>query len=158
MNGSRVPGLLKDKSVGIPDKYKTTSLDARLGHIAGLTENDRTYTKYLDTCRFMRETQEDRKFVYDLKDVALSRGIAVTGVNGTGEHDRGISASEIVGGMSRVWACYLRKDLHSFQPHMLLPRKRATSIRTFYSHNTRPFQAGDVSSGYFQDIKVSGGQ
>lgn len=154
--GLRDLGLLGDKSPGIPDVYMQADEDTRLAVIAGLIESDGCYVKSHRTYRFTQMTQEHKKIVYDLKDLALSCGIWVTGVdeNSAEPFDgRGQNVPRVP-----VWICYLGKGSIKFQHHLLIPRKRMTFERTYYTHDLRLFKVEDVPDGQYRAIEVSGGK
>ncbi|KAJ8101005.1 hypothetical protein POJ06DRAFT_274773 [Lipomyces tetrasporus] len=80
-DGLRELGLLHDKSGGIPSKYMEADEDTRLAVIAGPIDSDGSYRKSHNTYQFSQSTEGHKQIVYDLKKLANSRGISVTGVN-----------------------------------------------------------------------------
>jgi hypothetical protein len=154
--GLRDLGLLGDKSLGIPDVYMNADEDSRLAVIAGLIDSDGCYVKSHRTYRFMQMTEEHKKIVYDLKELALSCGISVTGVDmNLVEHLnlRGQGAPRIP-----AWICYMGKGSVKFQHHLLIPRKRLTFERKYYTHDLRLFKVEDVPDDQYRAIEVSGGK
>ena len=153
-NGLRDLGLLGNKSPGIPPAYMQADEDTRLAVIAGLIESDGCYVKSHRTYRFIQMTEEHKKIVYDLKDLALSCGISVTGVDeNLGNLGFGRHGAEVP-----VWVCYLGKGSVKFQHHLLLPRKRMTFERKYYTHDLRPLQVANIPDGEYRAIEVSGGK
>jgi hypothetical protein len=154
--GLRDLGLLGDKHSGIPDVYMQADEDSRLAVIAGLIESDGCYVKSHRTYRFIQMAQEHKKIVYDLKDLALSCGISVTGVDENSVEPfegRGQNVPRVP-----MWVCYLGKGSIKFQHHLLIPRKRMTFERTYYTHDLRMFNVEDVPDGQYRAIEVSGGK
>jgi hypothetical protein len=156
MTGLRDLGLLCDKSSGIPDVYMNADEDSRLAVIAGLIDSDGCYVKSHRTYRFIQMTEEHKKIVYDLKELALSCGISVTGVDENPVEPfegRGQDVPRVP-----VWVCYLGKGSVKFQHHLLIPRKRLTFERTYYTHDLRLFKVEDVPDDQYRAIEVSGGK
>jgi hypothetical protein len=146
-------GLLGDKSTGIPAAYMQADEDTRLAVIAGMIDSDGCYVKSHNTYRFIQMTEEHTKIVYDLKELALSCGISVTGVD--------INEKERIDGLgphTPVWICYLGKGSVKFQHHLLIPRKRMTFQQQYYTHDLRLFKVADVPDGQYRAIEVSGGK
>ncbi|KAJ8097926.1 hypothetical protein POJ06DRAFT_25335 [Lipomyces tetrasporus] len=73
--------LLNNKSGGIPSSYMTADEDTRLAVIGGLIDSDGSYSKRYNNYKFIQSTEGHRKIVYDLKELASSCGISVTGVH-----------------------------------------------------------------------------
>jgi glutamate synthase (NADPH/NADH) len=147
-------GLLGDKSTGIPAVYMQADEDTRLAVIAGLIESDGCYVKSHRTYRFTQRTQGHKKIVYDLKDLALSCGISVTGVD-ENQVEQGFDR---IGPRVPQWICYLGRGSIKFQHHLLVPRKRMTFERQYYNHGLRVFKVADVPDGQYRAIEVSGGK
>ncbi|KAK9363459.1 hypothetical protein V1504DRAFT_446189, partial [Lipomyces starkeyi] len=80
-DGLRELGLLGDKSGGIPFAYMAADEDTRLAVIAGLIDSDGCYIKSHNENRFSQMTEGHKQIVYDLKKLAHSCGISVTGVD-----------------------------------------------------------------------------
>ncbi|KAK9323786.1 hypothetical protein V1517DRAFT_337501 [Lipomyces orientalis] len=78
--GLRELDLLNTKSGGIPSSYVTADENTRLKVIAGLIDSDGTYRKPYSNYLFVQMTGEHKKITYDLKELALSCSISVTGV------------------------------------------------------------------------------
>lgn len=146
-------GLLDDKSGGVPDVYKTASVDSRLAVIAGLIESDGCYVKSHNSYRFIQMTEEHEKIAYDMKEIAISCGISVTGIDKEMVRD-GFNAEHA----SPNYICYLGKGSIKFQHHLLLSRKRMDLSKTYYTHDARPFRVENASNGEYRAIEVSGGQ
>jgi NAD(P)H-dependent glutamate synthase small subunit len=153
LRGLQDLGILNNKSLGIPAAYMEADEDTRLAVIAGLIESDGTYVKSHNTYRFIQMTEEHRKIVYDLKALALSCGISVTGVD---EEMRKPTVGD--GPPSPVYIVYLGKGSIKFQHHIMLPRKRMDLSKTYYTHDARPFTVTDAPDGEYRAIEVSGGQ
>jgi glutamate synthase (NADPH/NADH) len=154
MTGLRDLGLLNDKSGGIPDVYMQADEETRLAVIAGLIDSDGCYVKSHNTYRFLQHGEEHRKIVEDLKKLALSCGISVTGVDvekvtrGLGYHGTSLTC----------YIIYLGKGSSKFQHHLLIPRKRMILEKQYYTHDARPFKVQDAIDGEYRAIEVSGGQ
>jgi len=151
--GLRDLGILNNKNHGIPAAYMEADEDARLAVIAGLLESDGCYVKSHNTYRFIQMTEEHKKIVYDLKDLALSCGISVTGVDK--EMVRGFYGDPT---LHERWIVYLGKGSSKFQHHLTIPRKRMHQPRQYYTHDARPFKIDAVESGEYRAIEVSGGK
>ena len=155
-SGLRAVGVFNDKSVGIPRAVFDAPEDARLAVIAGLVESDGCYVKSHNTYRVIQHGEGHRKIIYDLKKLALSCGISVTGVD----------EEEIIAGQynslgsedTTRYIVYLGKGSEKFQQHLLLPRKRMTFQRGYYDHDTRPLKISGPTAGRFRAIEVSGGE
>lgn len=154
--GLRDLGLLGNKSSGVPDVYMNADEDSRLAVIAGLIDSDGCYVKSHRTYRFTQMAEEHKKIVFDLKKLALSCGISVTGVdeNFVEPYDvRGQNAQRVP-----QWICYMGKGSAKFQHHLLIPRKRLTFKRTYCTHDLRLFKVEDVPDDQYRAIEVSGGK
>ncbi|KAK9376385.1 uncharacterized protein V1513DRAFT_430213 [Lipomyces chichibuensis] len=81
LDGLRKLGLLHNKSIGIPSSYMNADEDTRLAVIAGLLDSDGTYRKKVNNYRLVQATEGHKKIVYDLKELARSCGICITGVH-----------------------------------------------------------------------------
>ncbi|KAI9734870.1 MAG: glutamate synthase [NADH] [Cirrosporium novae-zelandiae] len=153
LDGLRNLGVLENKSHGIPAAYMQADEDSRLAVIAGLIDSDGTYVKSHNTYRFIQMTEQHKKIVTDLKELALSCGISVTGV------DEGVPRPSFPGApLSTAYIIYLGKGSAKFQHHLLMPRKRMNFNKTYNNHDARPFTITDVDPGEFRAIEVSGGQ
>ena len=151
--GLRDLGILNNKAAGIPKVYMEADEDTRLAVIAGLIESDGVYVKSHNTYRFTQMTEDHRKIVYDLKDLALSCGISVTGVDS--EWVKGFGSDST---LHQRWIIYLGKGSAKFQHHIKIPRKKMYQPRQYHSRDTRPFKINNVDPGEFRAIEVSGGQ
>jgi hypothetical protein len=151
--GLRDLNLLGNKTPGIPDVYMQADEDTRLAVIAGLIDSDGCYVKSHRTYRFAQMTEKHKKIVYDLKDLALSCGISVTGVD-----ENSAEQFDHCGPRLPVWVCYLGKGSVKFQHHLLVPRKRMTFERKYYTHGLRLLKVEDVPDGQYRAIEVSGGK
>jgi glutamate synthase (NADPH/NADH) len=147
-------GILGDKSKGIPQVYMDADEDTRLAVIAGLIESDGTYVKSHNTYRFTQTGESHKKIVHDLKALALSCGISVTGV------DEELQSAPLVGagGPKTMYIVYLGKGSIKFQHHLLIARKRMDINKTYYTHDARPFQVKNAPDSEYRAIEVSGGQ
>lgn len=154
LNGLRDLGLLNDKSSGIPLAYMEADEDSRLAVIAGLIESDGTYVKSHNAYRFIQMTQGHKKIVDDLKELALSCGISVTGV----DENMASPGFGTDGPLQPSYIIYLGKGSAKFQHHILLPRKKMNFAKTYYNHDARQFKVTDVPTGEYRAIEVSGGQ
>jgi len=145
-------GLWGDKSAGIPAAYFEADEESRLTVIAGLIDSDGCYVKSHNSYRFVQQG-EHKKLVHDIKELALSCGISVTGV----DHEiwPGFAGK---GPQSLKWFVYLGKGAAKFQRHLLLPRKRQHLHQASYAHDVRPFKIEAVNDGPYRAIEVSGGQ
>lgn len=153
LEGLQDLGVFKNKTHGIPTAYMQADEDTRLAVIAGLMESDGVYVKSHNTYRFVQMTEDHKKIVYDLKDLALSCGISVTGVDS--EMVKGLGDDDT---LHERWIIYLGKGSAKFQHHLKIPRKKMHQPRQFYDHDTRPFQISNANSGEYRAIEVSGGQ
>ncbi|KAK9361297.1 hypothetical protein V1504DRAFT_88339 [Lipomyces starkeyi] len=103
LTGLRELGILNNKTGGIPSLYMNADEDTRLAVIAGLIDSDGTYRKSDNNYRFVQMTKEHKKMVYDLKELASSCGISVTGV------DIEMRPSPFTGKKAPAYLCYLGK-------------------------------------------------
>ncbi|KAK9354982.1 hypothetical protein V1523DRAFT_406494 [Lipomyces doorenjongii] len=152
LTGLRELGMLQDKTGGIPSLYMTADEDTRLAVIAGLIDSDGTYRKSQNNYRFVQMTREHKQIVYDLKELASSCGISVTGV------DMEMRTSQFTGEKAPAYVCFLGKGSIKFQKHLLIPRKKMNLEWTYINHDTRPFTISDAPAGEYRVIKVSGGK
>jgi glutamate synthase (NADPH/NADH) len=99
-------------------------------------------------------TEAHKKIVTDLKELALSCGISVAGV------DEEMKAPSFGGSGPRqpVHIIYLGMGSAKFQHHLLLPRKKMNLQKSYYSHDARPFKVTDAPTSEYRAIEVSGGQ
>ena len=155
MDGLRDLGLQNDKSGGIPAVYKQADEDTRLAVIAGLIETDGCYVKSHNMYRFVQHGEEHRKIVEDLKEVALSCGISVTGID---EEKDAQGFVDVTGAPTTHYIIYLGKGSVKFQHHLLFPRKRMSLDKQYYTHDARPFKVWDAPESEYRAIEVSGGQ
>ncbi|KAJ8098152.1 hypothetical protein POJ06DRAFT_296709 [Lipomyces tetrasporus] len=154
LDGLRRLGLLGNKNGGIPHEYMAADEDTRLAVIAGLIDSDGSYNKRDNNYRFTQATDGHRKIVYDLKELALSCGISVTGVS----LHMTTSPFTAENPHTPVYAIYLGKGSEKFQKHLLIPRKKMTGAKTYYSHDARPFKVVDAPAGEYTALEVRGGQ
>ena len=152
-DGLRSYGILNDKSVGIPEAVFRASEDDRLACIAGLIESDGCYVKSHNIYRVTQHGEGHRKIIYDLKNLALSCGISVTGVDVSEPHE---SATFQSSGL--IYVIYLGQGIEKFQHHLKIARKRMIVERIFYNHDTRPITIEKSQARRFRAIEVSGGQ
>jgi NAD(P)H-dependent glutamate synthase small subunit len=154
VTGLRDLGLLNDKSGGIPAVYMQADEETRLAVIAGLMDSDGCYVKSHNTYRFIQHGEDHRKIAEDLKELALSCGISVTGVDSQqitpswGSHGPPLTR----------YVVYLGKGSAKFQHHLLIPRKRMSLERQHDAQDARPFKIQDTADGEHRAIEVSGGQ
>jgi hypothetical protein len=154
LDGLRKLGLLRDKSGGINSTYMTADEDTRLAVIAGLIDSDGYYDTSNNTYRFTQSTEGHRKIVYDLKELALSCGISVTGVH----LEMRTTLFRVDSPSTPTYVVYLGKGSVKFQKHLLLPRKKMNLEWTYINHDARPFTVSDAPTGEYRAIEVSGGQ
>ena len=95
-----------------------------------------------------------RKIVEDLKELALSCGISVTGI----DEEEDAQGFGVTGTRATRYIIYLGKGSAKFQHHLLLPRKRMTLEKKYYTHDARPFKVKEAADGEYRAIEVSGGQ
>ena len=155
--GLRTLELWNDKSKGIPKIYMDADEDTRLAVIAGLIESDGCYVKSHNTYRFVQMTEGHKQIVYDLKDLALSCGISVTGVDISMVPRSRMYRNED-GPPIPHYVVYLGKGSVKFQHHLLIARKRMDRKRTYYTHDARTFTVNDFFDGEYRAIEVSGGE
>ena len=147
-------GLLDNKAAGIPKIYMDADEQTRLAVIAGLIDSDGTHAKAANKYLLLQQGNEHKKIVYDLKDLALSCGIAVNGVY-AGEVSGGMRKNGPLVPQFKVW---LGKGSEKFQHHLTLERKRMTPDRKYNIQDYRPFEITDDVDGEYRGIEVSGGQ
>ncbi|KAJ8103409.1 hypothetical protein POJ06DRAFT_495 [Lipomyces tetrasporus] len=152
LDGLRKLDILNNKSGGIPSSYMTADEDTRLAVIAGLIDSDGTYRKAQNNYRILQQTEEHKKIVYDLKELAISCGISATGV------DVEMRRSKLAPERKPCYIVYLGKGSHKFQKHLLLDRKKMNLQRAHINHDTRPFTISDAPNGEYREIEVSGAQ
>ncbi|KAK9242195.1 hypothetical protein V1506DRAFT_548342, partial [Lipomyces tetrasporus] len=154
LSGLRELGLLHNKSSGIPSAYMTADEDTRLAVIAGLMESDGHYRKQGNQYKFHQRTDGHRKIVYDLKELALSCGIAVTGVN--------VEMTEpgfgIEGPPRPTYSIRLGKGIEKFQKYLLLTRKKMDMERAYCCPDARTLTVSDEETGEYRAIEVRGGK
>ncbi|KAK9429821.1 hypothetical protein V1505DRAFT_373095 [Lipomyces doorenjongii] len=155
LHGLRKLGLHGDKSGGIPSEYMEADEDTRLAVIAGLIDSDGSYHKGANQYRFTQTTEGHRKIVCDLKELACSCGISVAGVD---IQMRTSLLSKDRSTPTPYYTVSLGKGSEKFQKHLLLPRKKMSLEKTYYSHDARPFTVSDAPAGEYRAIEVSGGQ
>jgi len=154
LDGLQELGLLDDKSPGIPPAYMESDEATRLAVIAGLIDCDGNYVKSHNTYRFIQTTEAHKKIVHDLKEMALSCGISVTGIR-EDMVPQGFGFDAL---LQPTYVVYLGKGSSRFQHHLLLHRKKMTFANTYHCCDTRPFQVTDAPAGEYRAIEVSGGQ
>jgi NAD(P)H-dependent glutamate synthase small subunit len=154
VTGLRDLGLLGDKSGGIPAVYMQADEETRLAVIAGLMESDGCYVKSHNTYRFIQHGEDHKKIVEDLMELALSCGISVAGI----DEEQITQGYGYTGTPNTRYIIYLGKGSSKFQHHLLLPRKRMTLDKQYYTHDARPFKIQDTPDGEHRAIEVSGGQ
>jgi glutamate synthase (NADPH/NADH) len=154
LSGLHELGLIDDKSHGIPPAYMEADEAIRLAVIAGLIDSDGAYVKSHNSYRFIQMTEGHRKIVYDLKQLAESCDISVTGV------DKETRPPSFGGNDPHqpVHIIYLGKGSEKFQKYLLFPRKKMDLNRKFYTHDARPFEVLDAPDGEYRAIEVSGGE
>ncbi|KAK9431402.1 hypothetical protein V1505DRAFT_368283 [Lipomyces doorenjongii] len=153
LSGLRELGLMHNKSSGIPSAYMTADESTRLAVIAGLMESDGHYRTQGNQYKFSQSTDGHRNIVYDLKELALSCGIAVTGVN--------IEMTEpgfgIEGPVPR-YSVRLGKGIEKFQKYLLLTRKKMDMKRAYCCPDARTLTVSDEETGEYRVIEVRGGK
>ncbi|KAK9264070.1 hypothetical protein V1519DRAFT_437962 [Lipomyces tetrasporus] len=127
----------------------TADEDTRLAVIGGLIDSDGSYSKRYNNYKFIQSTEGHRKIVYDLKELASSCGISVTGVH------LEMRKPEF-GAESTFKPAYIY--LGKGSKHLLLPRKKMSLEETYYTHDARPFTVSDAPTGEYRAIEVSRGQ
>ncbi|KAK9244545.1 hypothetical protein V1506DRAFT_313784 [Lipomyces tetrasporus] len=152
LEGLRRLGISGDKSSGIPSQYMNADEETRLAVIAGLIDSDGNLHKGSNQYRFMQCTEGHRKIVFDLKELASSCGILVTGV------DIQMRMRPLQSTPSPAYTVTLGKGSEKFQRYLNLPRKRMNLDKTYYSHDARPFTVSDALAAEYRAIKVSGGR
>ncbi|KAK9361501.1 hypothetical protein V1504DRAFT_432841 [Lipomyces starkeyi] len=152
LTGLRELGILNDKTGGIPSSYMNADEDTRLRVIAGMIDTDGSYRKSRNYYTFVQMTGEHKKIVYDLKELASSCGISVSGVYIE------MKTSIFTAGKSPAYVCRLGKGSNKFQKHLLIPRKKMNVEWSYCNHDTRPFTISDAPVGEYIVIKVSGGK
>ncbi|KAK9490890.1 hypothetical protein V1508DRAFT_434437 [Lipomyces doorenjongii] len=113
---SRRLGLLGDKSGCIPSAYITADEDTRLAVIAGLIDSDGCSVNSHNSYRCQQNTDGHRNIVYDLKELASSCGISVTGVYS----EMRTNALAAVPRPTPTYIIYLGKGSVKFQKHPTL--------------------------------------
>lgn len=146
-DGLQTLGLLGNKNIGIPDVYMNADEKSRLSLIAGLIDSDGCYVNSYNSYRVTQMTNEHRKIIYDLKDLAATCGIDTTGVD---------MASSNSSGKCESYSLYLGKGSSKLQDFILLPRKKMNGYKV-YTQETCPFEVSDAGNGEFRGIEVSGG-
>ncbi|KAK9486470.1 hypothetical protein V1527DRAFT_57367 [Lipomyces starkeyi] len=150
--GLRELGFAHDKSGGIPSAYMTADEDTRLAVIAGLIDSDGTYRQAHEQYEFYQASESHRKIVDDLKELALSCGISVTGVSIQ------MSKNRFRPERTPRYIIHLGRGSDKFQKHLLLPRKKMDLNKTYVSHDARPFTVSDEPAGEYRAVDVEGGQ
>ncbi|KAK9247267.1 hypothetical protein V1506DRAFT_512704 [Lipomyces tetrasporus] len=150
LKGLQKLGVINNKRAGIPPEYMEADEDARLAVIAGLIDSDGTYRKRDNQYRFVQMTEGHKKIVFDLKELASSCGISVTGVD--------IEMRKVPTGTAPAYVVYLGKGSEKFQKHLLLPRKKMNLEKIYSNHDARPCTVSDAPTGAYRAIEVTGGQ
>lgn len=156
MAGLRSLNMFNNKAAGIPETYMLADQPSRLAVIAGLIESDGCYVKSHNTYRVVQHTLGHRKIIYDLKKLASSCGISVTGVDEGIGKGFGIREQKPV---EPVYIVYLGLGSVKFQEFLTIPRKRMSLEKKYITHDARPFKISPGTTvGQSRAIEVSGGE
>ena len=148
----RALSVCDDKSIGIPHAVFNAPEDERLGVIAGLIESDGCYVKSHNTYRVIQHGEGRRQIIFDLKELALSCGISVTGVD-----EERVPTSQYGWIVQPIrYIVHIGRGSEKFQHQLKIARERMTFERAYYDHDTRPFTLKGPIQGRFRGIEVSG--
>ncbi|KAK9373966.1 uncharacterized protein V1513DRAFT_485645 [Lipomyces chichibuensis] len=152
LEGLRRLGISNDKSRGIPSEYMEADEETRLAVIAGLIDTDGTFQKKSDKYQFTQCNEGHRKIVDDLKELASSCGILVTGVYV--DMRVNVFTSKTI----PYYTVTLGRGSEKFQRYLNLPRKRMNLEKAYYNVDARRFTVSDALAAEYRAMEVSGGR